>query len=79
MVIYTENSAATQRLGLRVRAVRLRSKMSQTDFAKRAGISRGYLSDIENGHRVMSLGTLARIARTCGISADRMLGLRGAR
>jgi transcriptional regulator with XRE-family HTH domain len=77
--MFAENSMSLKRMGNRVRALRRLFGLSQEDFAKRVGISRGFLSDIECAHRRVSIVTLARIARTCGISADRMLGLRGAR
>ena len=35
---------------------------NQTQFAKVVGISRGYLSEIENGRRVPSLKVMSRIS-----------------
>jgi transcriptional regulator with XRE-family HTH domain len=54
-----DNSSLTKTVGKRLTALRTSKKMSQEEFAKRVGISRGYLSDLERGVREMSLATLA--------------------
>jgi transcriptional regulator with XRE-family HTH domain len=48
--------------------------MSQEEFAKRVGISRGYLSDLERGVREMSLATLAVVCRKSGTTPNKLLG-----
>jgi transcriptional regulator with XRE-family HTH domain len=49
-------------IGEKIRNFRLGKGMSQGDIEKRTGLLRCYLSRVENGHTVPSLGTLARIA-----------------
>ena len=49
-------------IGDRIRAIREEKQICQVDLAVRAGLLRGYLSDIENGKSVPNLATLERIA-----------------
>ena len=50
-------------LGERIRQIRKEKKMSLNELARAAGISRGHLSDIEQGKVVMMIGTLGSLAR----------------
>ncbi len=43
--------------------------LSQEEIARRAGLSRTYLSDIERGLRNISVATLAKISRAMGTEA----------
>jgi transcriptional regulator with XRE-family HTH domain len=77
-----------QRLGLLIRAVRLRRHLRQTDVASAAGVSRGAVSLIERGHlQKLSLETVRRVTATVkvrvevtghwrGGNADRLLSRR---
>lgn len=47
--------------------------ISQEELAKRAGISRTYLSDIERGLRNISVVTLTKLARAMQSDASTML------
>lgn len=47
--------------------------ISQEELAKRAGISRTYLSDIERGLRNISISTLTKLAQAMDITASRIL------
>lgn len=53
-------------LGDAVEALRLRDGISQTAFAKKVGISRQYLCDVEKGRRLVSPAQAARFARAFG-------------
>jgi transcriptional regulator with XRE-family HTH domain len=50
-------------LSERLRAIREQKKLSQGEIEKRTGLKRCYISRIENGHTIPSLGTLERMAR----------------
>ena len=69
-----DNSSLTKTVGKRLSALRSAKKMSQEEFAKRVGISRGYLSDLERGVREMSLATLAVVCRKSGTTPNKLLG-----
>jgi transcriptional regulator with XRE-family HTH domain len=61
-------------LGEQVRAARLRRGHGNASaFAERAGITRAYLSNIENGHRLPTLDVLLRIADALGTSVSSLL------
>jgi transcriptional regulator with XRE-family HTH domain len=49
-------------IGDRIRAIREEKQICQVDLAVRAGLLRGYLSDVESGKSVPDVGTLDRIA-----------------
>jgi transcriptional regulator with XRE-family HTH domain len=49
-------------IGDRIRAIREQKQICQVDLAVRAGLLRGYLSDVESGRSVPDVGTLDRIA-----------------
>ncbi|HEX2677827.1 MAG TPA: helix-turn-helix transcriptional regulator, partial [Polyangiales bacterium] len=66
----------TKALGKRIVEHREKIGMSQEDFAKKVGISRGYLSDLERGVREMSLETLSTICKKGGATPDQLLGYR---
>lgn len=57
-----------ERLGKAIMARRRQQFISQEDFAQRAGITRSYMSHIENGKRVVSVAIIEKIAKTLGIT-----------
>lgn len=61
-------------LGAQVRAFRVRrGHLNASAFADRAGITRAYLSNIENGHRLPTLDVLLRIADALGTTVSILL------
>lgn len=54
--------------GMAVAALRIRDRMSQAFFAKKLGVSRQYLCDIEKGRRLVSPEQAARFSKTFGHS-----------
>jgi transcriptional regulator with XRE-family HTH domain len=66
------------RLGLQLRALRIRRRWRQLDVAARAGLSRGTVSNIERGRlRGVSLQTLIRVAEVIGADVDVRIRWRG--
>ncbi len=57
-------------LGKRIRALRLRTGLSQEKFAARAGLDRTYYAGIERGERNPSVKQLAKIA----VALDERIG-----
>ncbi|HUL33322.1 MAG TPA: helix-turn-helix transcriptional regulator [Candidatus Eisenbacteria bacterium] len=49
-------------IGERLRDIRREKKLSQGDLEERTGLSRCYLSRIENGHTTPSIETLEKLA-----------------
>jgi transcriptional regulator with XRE-family HTH domain len=53
-------------LGLAIEALRGLYDESQVSFAKKLGISRAYLSDVEKGRRLVGPGKAAQFAKAIG-------------
>lgn len=61
-----------QTLGQRIRAAREALGESQVNLAAAAGISQGYLSQLETDEREPTLSIAARLARELGVSLDEL-------
>lgn len=57
-------------LGSRIRARRMELGWTQDELAQKAGISKGFLSDLENGKRGTGADTLLDLARVLAVSLD---------
>jgi transcriptional regulator with XRE-family HTH domain len=57
-----------QKVGVRLRDLRLKSNMTQEGLAKMCGIERTFISHIEKGSRNVSIETLEKIFIGLGIS-----------
>ncbi|WP_199256200.1 helix-turn-helix domain-containing protein [Mycolicibacterium mengxianglii] len=60
-------------LGARLRAARERARLSTRDAAARAGVSAGFISQLENGKCGVSVGVLKRISAAVGVSVADLL------
>jgi transcriptional regulator with XRE-family HTH domain len=65
---------AAARVGMALRAYRLRRELSQSDLARLAGVSPSAISQVERGERGLSLETLMTLARRLNITLDELLG-----
>ena len=63
----------SKKLGLNLKRIRTQKGISQGDIAKKLGLSRGFISTIENGKTNPTLSTIAKLATTLGISVDELL------
>lgn len=59
--------------GERIRHIREKHGMTQDQLAEAAGISKGFLSDVENNNKNISSQALLRIANALGASVDYLL------
>jgi transcriptional regulator with XRE-family HTH domain len=57
-------------VGERVRRRRLELGLTQDALAEKAGISKSFLSDLENGRRSVGAETLLDLGRAMGVSLD---------
>ena len=62
-------------LGRFLEAVRLGEELTQPAFAKRLGLSRSHLNDIEKGRKAVSPERAARFAKVLGYSQARFVQL----
>ena len=66
--ISTSRSATLPELGRNLRRVRTAAGLTQTALAKRSGINRSYLSDLEAGQRNPTAVTLQRLAKVLRVT-----------
>ena len=59
-----------KRIGVRIKAVRHRNKMTQAGLAELTNMSATYISRIETGEKKASLGSLIKIAYALNTSLD---------
>ena len=62
-------------LGLKVKELRGKKKITREALAERIGVSSRFLADVEGGKVGVSLSTLVSICLELGVSADYLLGL----
>lgn len=60
-------------IGQRLRDIREMKNLSQDDIEKATGLVRPYISRVENGHTVPSVGTLQKWARALGMQLYQVL------
>jgi len=61
-------------LSMRLKALRGKRGWTQTDLAKRARVSAGYIARLETGRHDPKLGTLVKIAKALGCPVGELLG-----
>ena len=59
--------------GDRIREIREDQQMTQDELASRSGLSKGFLSDVENNKRNISSQNLLKVANVLGASVDYLL------
>jgi len=60
-------------LGIKIRKVRQKKKMSQEDLAFESGLHRTYISDIERGARNVSIKNIEKIAKALKVSLKELM------
>ncbi len=62
------------RFGEKVRQLRRRANMTQTELARHMGLdSRGYISDVEGGKKIPPAERILTLAKTFHVSTDYLL------
>lgn len=72
-VFNIEGGWAMDTVGKRIRKLREDKRLTLEELSKRTGISKGFLSDAENGNRNMSSQNLLKIANALNASLDYLL------
>ena len=62
-----------QKLGAKIRKIRMENQLSQEELAEKCNISTSFLGHIERGTRKMSLETLLAVAAALGTGTDQLL------
>ena len=63
-------SDLARELGLRIRAARIRRKISQHDLAGRTGLSRSSIQAVERGDLTVSLGIVLKVLWNLGLTNE---------
>lgn len=58
------------RIGLRIKELRTKKKLTQEGVAFKAEVDRTYMNHVENGRRNISVAVLERIINALGIGVD---------
>ena len=69
---YTMKSESAK-LGRNLKRIRLSKAISQGDIARTLGVSRGYISNVENGKTNPTLSTITKLARAIGVSGGDLM------
>lgn len=72
---YLEHLVGRMSLGKAIRSIRYGEEESQIDFAKRLGISKQYLCDLEHDRKVVSAKKAKQFADNLGYSAEQFIAL----
>ena len=62
----------TEKLGERIRELRLKTGLSQEKFALKIGLDRTYYSSVENGKRNVAIVNIEKIANGFGITLSEL-------
>lgn len=60
--------------GLRVKIIREVKGLTQAEFAKKVGLSRGSVANIETGRQKVLLDTVVTFARVLKVKPSRLIG-----
>ncbi len=63
----------SEKLGKNLKRIRTKKGMSQGDIARDLGVSRGFVSNIENGKANPTLATIAKLAKAVEASIAKLI------
>jgi len=62
-----------KKLGANLKRIHTAKGLSQGNIGRSLGVSRGFVSNLENGKTNPTLGTITRLANAVGVSTDELL------
>ena len=63
----------SKKLGVNMKKVRAKKKLSQGALARLLEVDKGYISNIESGNKNPTLAIIQRLADALGVSANELL------
>jgi hypothetical protein len=72
---YLEKSTGRLTLGTAIRSIRQSEGESQIDFARRLGVSKQYLCDLEHNRKIVSAKKAKQFADDLGYSPEQFIAL----
>jgi len=61
------------KLGENMKRIRIQKNISQGDIVRSLGVSRAFISNIENGKTNPTLSTIAKLAKALGVSIEKLM------
>lgn len=61
------------KLGRNLKQIRTQKGMTQGDIVRALGVSRSFVSNIENGKTNPTLATIAKLAKVLGVPIDKLI------
>lgn len=61
------------KLGKNLKRIRTEKGITQGDIVRNLGVSRSFISNIENGKTNPTLSTLSKLAKALGVSSNELL------
>ena len=61
------------KLGKNLKRIRTEQGITQGDIVRNLGVSRSFVSNIENGKTNPTLATITKLAKSLGVSSDELL------
>lgn len=62
-----------EKLGKNLKRIRTKKGITQADIARSLGVSRGFVSNLENGKTNPTLATISKIADAIGVGIEELL------
>ncbi len=63
----------SKKLGQNLKKIRTPKGISQGDISRELGVSRGFISNIENGKTNPTLSTISKLAKALGVPSAELL------
>jgi transcriptional regulator with XRE-family HTH domain len=73
MCVVQETTVSPKRLGVTIKRLREQRGLTQDALAKKAGVHRVYVAQIEAQTKVPSIATLEKLAKALGVKVGRLL------
>lgn len=62
-----------KKLGNNLKKIRVKKNITQSEIAKKLGVDRSFVSNIENAKTNPTLSTITNLAKVLGVSANELL------
>jgi transcriptional regulator with XRE-family HTH domain len=62
-----------KKLGNNLKKIRVKKNITQSEIAKKLGVDRSFVSNIENAKNNPTLSTITNLAKVLGVSANELL------
>lgn len=66
-------NSESAKLGKNLKRIRTKKGMTQGDIVRALGVSRSFVSNIENGKTNPTLATIAKLAKALGVSVEELI------